>query len=81
VRVRRMSRVGQIPSAQNANGWPHRRTDTGGFKSLPPNAALQEVVADSAILKIWAGEGVSAFRKDERSADAGRTIMKNEVAR
>jgi tripartite-type tricarboxylate transporter receptor subunit TctC len=45
------------------------------------NAALQKVVADPAILKIWAGEGVSAFPKDERSADAGRTIMKNEVAR
>ena len=45
------------------------------------NAALQDVVADPAILKIWAGEGVSAFSKEERSADAGRTLMKGEIAR
>jgi tripartite-type tricarboxylate transporter receptor subunit TctC len=45
------------------------------------NAALQDVVADPAILKIWAGEGVSAFPKDQRSADAGRALMKSEIGR
>ncbi len=45
------------------------------------NAALQDVVADPAIVKIWTGEGVSAFPKDERSVDAGRALMKSEVAR
>ena len=45
------------------------------------NAALQDVVADPAILKIWTGEGVAAFPKEERSADAGRAIMQSEIAR
>jgi tripartite-type tricarboxylate transporter receptor subunit TctC len=45
------------------------------------NAALHEVVADPAILKIWAGEGVSAFPKEERSAEAGRAIFAREIAR
>jgi putative tricarboxylic transport membrane protein len=45
------------------------------------NAALESVVADPAILKIWAGEGVSAFPKEERSAEAGRAMMKSEIAR
>jgi tripartite-type tricarboxylate transporter receptor subunit TctC len=45
------------------------------------NAALQDVVADPEILKIWAGEGVAAFPKEERSTEAGRAIMKGEIAR
>jgi putative tricarboxylic transport membrane protein len=45
------------------------------------NGSLQEVVGDPAILKIWAGEGVSAFPREERSADAGRALMKSEIAR
>jgi tripartite-type tricarboxylate transporter receptor subunit TctC len=45
------------------------------------NSALQDVVADPAILKIWSGEGVSAFPKEERSADAGRALMTSEIAR
>jgi len=45
------------------------------------NAALQDVVADPAILKIWAGEGVAAFPKEERSPEAGRELMKSEIAR
>ena len=45
------------------------------------NGSLQDVVADPAILKIWAGEGVSAFPREERSADAGRALMKSEIAR
>lgn len=35
------------------------------------HTALQDVVADPAILEIWAGEGVSAFPKEERSVEAG----------
>ncbi len=45
------------------------------------NAALQEVVSDPAILKIWQGEGVSAFPREERSPEAGRALMKTEIAR
>jgi tripartite-type tricarboxylate transporter receptor subunit TctC len=45
------------------------------------NAALQDVVADPAILKIWTGEGVAAFPKEDRSAEAGRAIMQSEIAR
>jgi len=45
------------------------------------DAALQEVVADPAILKIWAGEGVSGFPKEQRSAEAGRALMNSEIAR
>ena len=45
------------------------------------NASLQDVVADPAIIKIWTGEGVSTFPKEERSAEAGRAIMKSEIAR
>jgi tripartite-type tricarboxylate transporter receptor subunit TctC len=45
------------------------------------NSTLEQVVADPAVLKIWAGEGVSAFPKDQRSPEAGRAIMKGEIAR
>jgi tripartite-type tricarboxylate transporter receptor subunit TctC len=45
------------------------------------NKALEEVVADPAIQKIWAGEGVSGFPKEQRSAEAGRRLMKDEIAR
>jgi tripartite-type tricarboxylate transporter receptor subunit TctC len=45
------------------------------------NAALQEIVEDPAVLKIWKGEGVTAFPKDQRSPDAGRKLMKSEIAR
>jgi len=45
------------------------------------NKALEEVVADPAIQKIWAGEGVSGFPKEQRSAEAGRKLMQSEIAR
>ena len=46
------------------------------------NAALEEaVVTNSAILKQWAAEGVSAYPKDQRSPAAGRAILKSEIAR
>ena len=45
------------------------------------NAALEEVVTDPAILKMWADTGVSAFPKEERSPAAGRKLLKSEIAR
>jgi tripartite-type tricarboxylate transporter receptor subunit TctC len=45
------------------------------------NSTLEQVVADPAVLKIWAGEGVSAFPKEQRSPEAGRALMKSEIAR
>ncbi|HLH87074.1 MAG TPA: tripartite tricarboxylate transporter substrate binding protein [Xanthobacteraceae bacterium] len=45
------------------------------------NSTLEQVVDDPAILKIWAGEGVTAFPKNQRSPDAGRALMKSEIAR
>lgn len=45
------------------------------------NSALQEVVADPAILNTWAAEGVSTFPKDKRSPAAGRSIFKSEIMR
>ena len=45
------------------------------------NAAIQEVVADPALLKIWAATDVEPYPKDEQSVAAARKIMKSEVAR
>jgi tripartite-type tricarboxylate transporter receptor subunit TctC len=45
------------------------------------NAAVQEAVSDPAILKTWAGEGVSPFPKDQRSLAAANAMMKSEAAR
>jgi tripartite-type tricarboxylate transporter receptor subunit TctC len=45
------------------------------------NDAIGQVIADPTILKIWQGEGVSAFPPDQRSAEAGRKIMQSEIAR
>jgi tripartite-type tricarboxylate transporter receptor subunit TctC len=45
------------------------------------NAALQEIVADPAILKTWADAGVSAFPKNELSPAAGHALLKSEIAR
>ncbi len=45
------------------------------------NAALQQMVADPAILKLWAGEGVSAFPPDQRSIAAAQTLLHSEIAR
>ena len=46
------------------------------------NAALEAaVVTDPTILKTWAAEGVSAYPKDQRSPEAGRAILKSEIAR
>jgi tripartite-type tricarboxylate transporter receptor subunit TctC len=45
------------------------------------NSTLEQIVADPALLKIWEGEGVSPFPKDKRSPEAGRALMKSEIAR
>jgi tripartite-type tricarboxylate transporter receptor subunit TctC len=45
------------------------------------NSALQEVVANSATLKLWANSGVAPFPKDQRSSAAGRALLKSEIAR
>jgi hypothetical protein len=42
---------------------------------------LRAVVTNPAILKQWTTEGVSAYPKDERSPEAGRAILKSEIAR
>ena len=43
--------------------------------------ALQQTVADPAILKIWAAQGVSAFPQDQRSPAAARAFLDSEIAR
>lgn len=46
------------------------------------NSALEEaVVTNPEILKQWARDGVSAYPKDQRSPEAGRAILKSEIAR
>jgi len=45
------------------------------------NEAVAEAVSDPAILKTWAGEGVSPFPKDQRSLAAANAMMKSETAR
>jgi tripartite-type tricarboxylate transporter receptor subunit TctC len=45
------------------------------------NAALQNVVADPALLKIWASTDVEAYPKAEQSVAAAKTIFKSEIAR
>ena len=45
------------------------------------NSALQEIVADPAILKSWAESGVAPYPKDERSPAAARAMLKREIAR
>jgi len=45
------------------------------------NSALQEIVADPAILKSWAESGVAPYPKDERSPAATRAMLKREIAR
>jgi tripartite-type tricarboxylate transporter receptor subunit TctC len=45
------------------------------------NATLQQVMDDPAILKSWADTGVSPYPKEQRSPDAGRALLKSEIAR
>ncbi|HEY2527883.1 MAG TPA: tripartite tricarboxylate transporter substrate binding protein [Xanthobacteraceae bacterium] len=43
--------------------------------------ALQETVSDSAIVKTWAAQDVSAFPKDQRSPAAARAFLASEITR
>ncbi len=45
------------------------------------NAALQNVVADPVLLKIWASTDVEAYPKAEQTVAAAKTIFKSEIAR
>jgi tripartite-type tricarboxylate transporter receptor subunit TctC len=45
------------------------------------NAALGEIVADPAVLKSWAAEGVSPYPEDQRSPAAARALLKSEILR
>jgi tripartite-type tricarboxylate transporter receptor subunit TctC len=45
------------------------------------NASLQEIVADPAILKLWANTGVAPYPQDERSPTAARALLRSEIAR
>jgi len=45
------------------------------------NAALQTVVADPVLLKIWASTDVEAYPKAEQTVAAAKTIFKSEIAR
>ena len=45
------------------------------------NTALQEIVADPAILKSWAESGVAPYPKEERSPAAARALLQREIAR
>jgi tripartite-type tricarboxylate transporter receptor subunit TctC len=45
------------------------------------NKALQNAVADPALLKIWAGEDVSVFPPDQRSPAAAAAFLRSEIAR
>jgi tripartite-type tricarboxylate transporter receptor subunit TctC len=45
------------------------------------NAALQEAVSDSTIVKTWEDEGFAPFPKDQRSPTAAGAMMTSEIAR
>jgi len=45
------------------------------------NAALQETVADPAIVKAWAAQDVSSFPPDQRTPAAAAAFLRGEIAR
>lgn len=45
------------------------------------NEAAQKAVTDPAILKNWAGQGVSVFPPDQRSPEAAETFFRSEIVR
>jgi tripartite-type tricarboxylate transporter receptor subunit TctC len=45
------------------------------------NAALQAAMDDPALIKTWAGQGISPYPKDQRSPAAAREILRSEVDR
>jgi len=45
------------------------------------NAAADKMMDDPQVLKVWSNEGVEPYPKNERSAAAGRKILKSEIDR
>ncbi|MGH6671517.1 MAG: Bug family tripartite tricarboxylate transporter substrate binding protein [Xanthobacteraceae bacterium] len=45
------------------------------------NAAAQKAVADPAIVKTWAAEGISVFPPEQRTPAAAEAFFKSEIAR
>ena len=45
------------------------------------NAAAQKAVADPAIVKNWAAQGIDVFPPDQRTPEAAETFFKSEIAR
>jgi tripartite-type tricarboxylate transporter receptor subunit TctC len=45
------------------------------------NSALQEIMTDPAILKLWADTGVAPYPKEQRSPAAARALLMREIAR
>lgn len=45
------------------------------------NSALQEIVADPAVLKSWADTGIAPYPKDQRGPAAARALLRSEIAR
>jgi tripartite-type tricarboxylate transporter receptor subunit TctC len=45
------------------------------------SSALQEIMADPAILKFWSDTGVAPYPKDQRSPAAARALLTSEIAR
>jgi tripartite-type tricarboxylate transporter receptor subunit TctC len=45
------------------------------------NAALQEIIADPAVVKSWADTGVAPYPKEQRTPAAARALLKSEIAR
>jgi tripartite-type tricarboxylate transporter receptor subunit TctC len=45
------------------------------------NTAVQEIIADPALLKMWAETGVAPYPPDQRSPAAARAMLASEIAR
>lgn len=45
------------------------------------NATLQQIIEDPQMLKSWSDTGVAPYPKEQRSPDAGRALLKSEIAR
>lgn len=45
------------------------------------NMTVEQIVADPAMVKVWADSGVAPYPKDQRSPAAARTILKSEIDR
>ncbi len=45
------------------------------------NTAARAAVADPAVIKNWAAQGISVFPPDQRSPEAAETFFKSEIAR